>query len=67
MNTKQKDANFKFHMRRKVFNLAVLQMINNDPVEFQKRVARIMMETNHEKGNVIAESKLAIDEFIKSM
>ena len=67
MATKQQiDANFKLHMRKKAFNLAVLQLINNDPAEFEKRVARVMENTEH-RGDLKAEAKQAINEFIENL
>ena len=67
MATKQQiDAHFKYHMRRKAFNLAVLQLINNDPAEFEKRVARVMENIAH-RGDLKVEAKQAINEFIENL
>jgi len=61
----QIEKHVKLCLRKKAFNLAILQLINNDPVEFRKRVQRTMETIGTQ--NAEAESKIAIDDFISSL
>jgi hypothetical protein len=63
----QIEKHIKLCLRKKAFNLAVLQLIGNDSEDFQKRIARMMVECGMNRGNVIAESKLAISDFVNSL
>ena len=63
----QIEKNIKRSFRQKAFNLAILQLISNDSDDFQKRIARMMVECGMDQDNVIAESRLAISDFVNSI
>ena len=66
-NPAQIVAHKKRSIRKLAFEQAVLQIIQNDPVEFQKRIARIMVECKFNPGSVVEESRLAVTDFVNSL